>query len=184
MAVRINWKNVENLSYIFFSFAVAGLIQFGIILFAFYFLPIISPFILILVPLGATFLNCGSAILFAEFFIQNRHKKIVQKKYKKPIRELTPGFALLISNFVIIGMSLLLFFAVIYFYMLYVPNNQIRQILFGLVIPIFNINVYNLPAFLSFMAADLGSAVAPFLLAILFDIWGKRPFKIKKRKTY
>ncbi len=184
MAVRIDWMNAENLSYIFFSFAVAGLIQFVIILFAFYFLPIISPFILILVPLGATFLNCGSAILFAEFFIQNRHKKIAQKKYKKPKREMTIGFSLLISNFLVIGISLLLFFAVIYFYVVYVPGNQIQQIIFGLIIPIFNINVYNLPAFLSFMAADLISAVGPFLFAIIFDIWGKRPFRIKKRKTF
>ncbi|MFX1450616.1 MAG: hypothetical protein ACFFCM_07230, partial [Promethearchaeota archaeon] len=183
MAIRIDWKSPENLSYIFFSLAAAGLIQFGIIFFAYYFLPIVSPHILILVPLGATFLNCGSAILFAEFFIQNRHKKIVQQKYKKPKREMTIGFALIVSNLLMIIMSLFLFFAVIYIYILYLPNDQIQQVISGLIIPVFNVNIYNIPAFLSFMAADLGTAVAPFLLAIILDFFGKRPARIRKRKA-
>ena len=182
MAVRIDWKSAENLSYVFFSLAVAGFIQFGVILFAYYFLPIISPHILILVPLGATILNCGSAILFAEFFIYYRHKRIVLKKYKNPKRELTSAIALLISNLLIIGMFLLIFGSVIYFYMIIIPNDQIRQIVIGFTIPFINLNVFNLPSFLSFMAADLGGAVAPFILAIIFDFWAKRPIRIKKRK--
>ena len=182
MAVRVDWKSAENLSYIILSFGVTGFIQFGIILFAYYFLPIVSLFILILAPLGATIINCGSAILFAEFFIQFRHKKIVKKKYKKPKEELTTGTALLISNILIIGMFLFSFGGVTYFYMFYLPNNQFRLIFSGFIIPFTNINIFNLPAFLSFMAADIGGAVAPFILAIIFDFWGRRPIKIKKRK--
>lgn len=182
MAIRIDWKNVENLSYILFSFGFAGLVQFGIILFAYYFLPLITPFILILVPFGTTILNCGSAILLAEFFIQYRHKKIIQKKYKKPKEEITTGFALLFSNLVVFALYIFLFFGTTYLYMFYFPTNQFRQIAFGLLIPYTSINILNLPAFLNFMGSDLVGAALIFILAIILDYWARQPIRIKKRK--
>ncbi len=184
MAVRIDWKSPENLSYLFFSLTIAGLIQFGVILFAFYFLPMIDPYLLILVPLGVTILNAGSAILFAEFFIQNRHKKIVQDAYKKPKREITIGTALIFSNLLIIGIFLVFFSIVTYFYLILAPADQGWQLIEGFFIPLTTINVLNLPAFLTFMAADLGGAVPPFGLAFLLDLWVRRPIKIKKRRLY
>jgi len=182
LAIRINWKSSENLSYIFFSLAVAGFVQFGIILFAYYFLPIINPYILILIPLSATFLNCGSAILFAEFFVQYRHRKIVQQKYKKPKNELTIEFSLIFSNLLVIGMFLIFFIGATFIYMVYLPSNQIRQILVGFFLPFVNINIFDLPAFFFFMGADLGGSIPPFGLVIILDYLVKRPIKIRKKK--
>ncbi|MHA1377677.1 MAG: hypothetical protein ACTSRG_04775 [Candidatus Helarchaeota archaeon] len=182
MAVRINWRSAENISYIIFSLTVAGFVQFGVILFTYYFLPIVSPFILILVPIAATILNCGSAILLGEFMIQYRHRKIVQMKYKTSKRELTTGFSLVFSNLLVLGMFFIIFIGIMYFYILYVPGNQIRQIASGFLIPLTNVNLFDLPPFLSFMAANLGGAIPPFGLAIILDYLMKRPYKIRKKK--
>lgn len=182
MAVRINWSNAQNLSYIVFSIAVAGFVQFSVILFAYYFLPIVSPFILILVPIAATILNGGSAILYAEFLIQYRHRKIVQKKYKTPKREVPIELALIFSNLLVIAIFIAIFFTVMYIYMYYLPSDQFRQLISGFVLPFINLNIFNLPNFLVFMAADLGGSIPPFGLAFILDWLIKRPYKVRKKK--